>query len=765
MTSRRDAVVEAAAPPGPPRVHEGGPRRLEDWDLLRGGGLYVDDIRLPGMLHAAILRSPVAHAALRRVDVTAALRWPGIVAALAFADLPRETPALPNLRPHPALRARTAFPLARDRVRYVGEPIAVVVGTSRYVAEDALDCVKVEYEALPVVTGLGAAAEGRPALVHEDLGSNVAARIRQETGDVAAAFARADLVLHDSFHISRSTGQAMETRGVVAAVDRDSGVLTVWASCQRPHQNRRHIAAMLGLPEERVRVIAPHVGGGFGPKGRFYAEDYLIPHLARTLGHPVKWIEDRREHLLTTTQEREQVHQVSVALGRDGTVLGVRDSFVQDMGAYVSAGLVVPFNTLSLLPGPYRVPAVEVEATCLYTNRVATSPVRGAGQPEATFVMEHIMDLAAAALRLDPAEVRRRNLIVPEAMPYAGGLRDMDGQPIVYDSGDYPRCLARALEAIGYASARRDQERLRGQGVYRGIGLGCYVELTGVGPQEEAVVRVDRGGVRVIVGCGSQGQGHRTILAQVAAAELGLHADDVSVVEGDTGLAGASMGTFGSRTAVVAGTAVLHAAHALRAKLLDEAAGRLKVSSAEVTLAGGRAYLTEDPGTRVSFSGLEARATFAPSSPTVSSGVHAVIVEVTPESGEVVILRYVIVHDCGRMLNPSFVEGQVLGGFAHGLGETLYERLVYDGDGQLLTTTFVDYLLPTAAEVPEVVLEHIEVPSPLNALGAKGAGEGGVIPVQAAVSLAVQDALRPFGIAVNRVPLAPDMLWRAEAGR
>ncbi len=754
MTPRRAAGTEA---PARPPAHAASPRRFEDRELLRGDGRYVDDIRLPGMLHAAILRSPMAHAVLRRVDLTGARGIPGVAAAIAFADLPQPVPALPNLRPHATLRARTAFPLARDRVRHVGEAVALVVATSRYLAEDALDRIEVEYEALPAVGDLRDAVDGRPALVHEDLDSNVAARIRQEIGDVPLAFAQADLVLQHTWYISRGAGQAMETRGIAAVEDPDSGVLTVWASCQRPHQNRRHIAAMLGLPDARVRVIAPHVGGGFGPKGRFYQEDYLIPYVARMLGRPVKWIEDRREHLLTTTQEREQIHEVSVAVARDGTILGVRDRFVHDMGAYVSAGLVVPFNTLSLLPGPYRIPAVEVEATCVYTNRVTASPVRGAGQPEAAYVMEHIMDLAATALDLDPAEVRTRNLIASDAFPYRGGMRDMDGQPIVYDSGDYRQCLAKALEAVGYASARADQARLRREGVYRGIGLACYVELTGVGPQEEAIVRVDDGRVQVIVGCGAQGQGHRTILAQLFAAELGVRAADVEVLEGDTQPSGVSMGTYGSRTAVVAGSAVIAAARVLREKLFAE--------RPDLARGNGPAARRAQAEALGELHGLEARATFLPSAPTVSSGVHAAIVEVTPESGEMNILRYVIVHDCGRMINPVLVEGQVVGGFVHGLGETLYERLVYDGDGQPLATTLMDYLLPTAAEVPEVVLQHVEVPSPLNVLGAKGAGEGGVIPVSAALSLAVQDALRPFGVAIDRVPLIPEMLWRTEAGR
>lgn len=758
--------------------------RLEDRDLLQGAGTFVDDLRLDGMLHAAVLRSPVAHGRIVRIDPAPALRRRGVVAALTFRDLAQPVPALPNLRPHPALRAATPYPLAPDRVRYVGEPVAIVVAASRYLAEDALDAIKADYEPLPVVGDLLEAAQGRPALVHEDLGSNIAARLKQEVGDAAEALRSSECVLRRTLRISRSTGQPIETRGVVATLDQETGCLTVWASCQRPHQNRTHIAAMLGLPEDRVRVIAPNVGGGFGPKGRFYPEDFLIPYLARTLGSPVKWIEDRREHLLTTTQERQQIHDVTVAFRRDGTVTALVDRFVHDMGAYVSAGLVVPFNTLCLLPGPYRIRHLSIEAECVYTTRVATSPVRGAGQPEATFVIEHVMDAVADALQMDPADVRRRNLIPHDAFPYDVGLKYLDDQPIVYDSGNVPLCLEKALEAISYASFRAEQRALSARGIYRGAGVACYVEMTGVGPQEEARVRVDENGrVTVVVGCGSQGQGHRTVLAQLCARELGLRPDDVTVIEGDTGQAARSMGTYGSRTAVVAGNAVLLAARNLKKVLCAAAAPALGVPVDQVELASWRAHASGAPEHGIGLVELvrtlkgtkgpagtpeqdahvvaETSGTFSPGRATTSSGVHAAIVEVERESGDVRIVRYVIVHDCGRAINPQLVEGQILGGFAHGLGETFYERVVHDEDGQPLTTTFRDYLLPVVATVPEIFIEHVETVSPLNDLGAKGAGEGGVIPVSAALSLAVQDALTPMGAIVDEVPLTPEIIWRA----
>jgi CO/xanthine dehydrogenase Mo-binding subunit len=762
--------------------------RLEDPALLSGAGAFVDDVRVEGVLHVAVLRSLHAHARLLRVDAARARAHRGVVAALSHADLPQPVPPLPNLRPHRDLRARVGCPLAGDRVRYVGEPVAVVVATSRYAAEDALEEIDVDYDPLPAVLDLAQAADGRPTLVHDDLGTNVACRIVQRVGEPERVLAEARRTLTRSFRVSRGAGQSIETRGVLAVPDLETGALTVWASCQRPHQNRRLIASMLGVCEDRVRVIAGYVGGGFGPKGRFYPEDYLVPMLAWTLRRPVKWIEDRREHLLSTTHERAQIHEITVAYADDGAVLALADRFLHDMGAYVSAGIVVPLNTTYTLPGPYRIPHLSIDGTCVYTNRMTTSPVRGAGQPEAAFVMEHVIAAVAEAVRRDPAEVRRRALIPPDAFPYAVGLTDLEGQPVVYDSGNLPECLDRALDAVDYRGVRAEQPALWQRGIHRGVSVACYVECTGVGPQEQATVRVDaEGAVTVVVGCGSQGQSHQTMLAQVCAETLGADAARVGVVEGDTAQASVSMGTYGSRTAVVAATAVALAAQALRARLLTAAArltsrpaeslriegGRLRGSSEHHTYTLGDLAREAARDAGASGAGAEhaaddtvsATASFTPPRPATGSGAHAAVVEVDPASGDTRILRYAVVHDCGRVINAAVVDGQVHGGVAHGIGETLYERIVYDDDGQLLTTTLKDYLLPTAVEVPDIVTHHVETPSPLNPLGTKGAGEGGVVPVSAVLSLAIEDALRPHRIVLADAPLTPETIWRAVGER
>jgi CO/xanthine dehydrogenase Mo-binding subunit len=739
--------------------------RLEDPALLRGEGIFVDDIVLDGMLHLAILRSQVAHARLVSVDVGRARAHPGVAVAWAHRDLPQPVPPLPNLRPHPALRARTPFPLAVDRVRYVGEPVALVAAETRYQAEDALEEIAVVYDPLPVVADLRAAAERGAVLVHEDLGSNVCARVEQRAGDFERVLAAGARCLTRTLHAARTTGHPIETRGVVAAADRATGTLTVWASCQRPHQNRRIIAAMLGLPEDRVRVIAPHVGGGFGPKGRFYPEDYLVPLLAWRLGRPVKWIEDRREHLLATTHEREQIHEVTAAFAPDGRLLGLRDRFLHDMGAYVSAGIVVPLNTAYTLPGPYRIPNVAVEGLCVHTTRMATSPVRGAGQPEAAFVIEHMVEAVARTLEMDPVVLRQRNLVPADAMPYAVGLCDLDDQPIVYDSGDFPACLERAAAAVQYATVRAQQPAIWRGGGYRGVAVACYVEATGVGPEEVATVGIDVGGtVTVTVGGGSQGQGHATMLARVCAAELDLDPHEVRVVEGDTAQAARSMGTYGSRSAVVLASAVCLAARRVRTRLLASAAARLGTPAERLELDRGRIRPRGSSGPGIGLGeaaggqGIRENALFAPPRPTTASGAHAAVVDVDPDTGAVRIVRYAVVHDCGRMLDPAIVEGQVRGGVAHGIAETLYERLVYDDEGQLLTTTLKDYVMPTAAEMPDITIEHVETPSPLNALGVKGAGEGGIIPVAAVLSLAVQDALAPLGAVLASSQVAPEAL-------
>ncbi|HSE95145.1 MAG TPA: xanthine dehydrogenase family protein molybdopterin-binding subunit, partial [Methylomirabilota bacterium] len=545
-------------------------RRREDPRLLTGRGRYVDDIRPAGCLHAAILRSVHAHARLRAIRTEGARAHPGVVACLAFSDLADRLRPLPaGGAPPPALQARvgfrvrsaTPFPLASGKVRYVGEPIAVVVATDRYAAEDALDLVEVDYAPLPAVVDAEAALRPGAPLVHEDwvddpggLGGNVTVAFTVTKGDVARAFAQAAVVVQERFRVPRHAGLPIETRGVLAVPDPGRTTLTVWSSTQVPHWLQRTLMEALDRPAHRVRVIAPDVGGGFGTKCSLYPEDVLIPEVALRLGQPVKWVETRREHLASATHSREQIHDVELAVTREGVVLGLRDRFLLDQGAYNPWGIVQPYNTVGHMLGPYRVPAATFEARSVLTNKTPHAPYRGAGRPEAVFVMDRVLDLAARSLGIDPAELRRRNLVGPEEMPYDVGLLYRDGNPLIYDSGDFPQALERALAAADYDGFRAEQAALRTRGVYRGVGLSTYVEGTGIGPYEGAVVRLDASGrVLVTTGACSQGQGHETVFAQIAADALGTRLEDVTVTGGDTDAIAFGIGTFASRSLVLAG--------------------------------------------------------------------------------------------------------------------------------------------------------------------------------------------------------------------
>lgn len=759
-----------------------GVRRREDPRLLRGQGLFVADIRLPGTVHAAILRSPYAHARIRRVDVRRALAYPGVLAALSFSDLGPSPPKLPMLVPHRALRPQMPYPLANDKVRHVGEPVAVVVAEDPYLAEDALELIQVDYEELPVVVDAEDALKPGAPLVHEGSEDNLAAMVSQTVGDPDAAFAQADVVLSYTFSFGRMSGQPLETRGVVASYERTrlGESLTVWDSTQSPHTARRVLAEMLQMPQHAVRVIAPDVGGGFGVKNRFYAEEFLVPFLARRLGRPVRWIEDRREDLLATYQAREQVHHLEVAARRDGTILAIRDRLLVNMGAYSPFGLVVPFNTTTTLPGPYRLRNYHVEMRAAYTNKPGMAPYRAAGRPPGVFAMERAIELVARHLGLDPTEVRFRNLVQPHEFPYRTGLVDRDGSEVCYDSGNYPACLRKALDMADVAGFRRQQEAARQQGRYLGLGIACYVESTGRGPFEGATVRVEPSGkVVVITGASSQGQSHETALAQVCADRLGVDLDDVTVITGDTGAIALGVGTYASRTAVVAGNAVSRAALAVREKAMRIAAQLLEaspddlefrrgaigirgVADRQVTLARIAQLVTSPPPAYIFPEGLEpgleATHYFHPTDNTYSNGVHIAMVEVDVETGVVTVLDYVVVHDCGVVINPAVVEGQVRGGVAQGLGNALYEEMVYDPLGQPLTTSYMDYLLPTAMEVPPIRVGHVETPSPRNPEGLKGAGEGGTMPAPAVIANAIDDALAPLGVVVPGVPLSPSRL-------
>jgi carbon-monoxide dehydrogenase large subunit len=764
--------------------------RREDLPLLTGQGCFTDDLKRPGMLHAAVLRSPHAHAKIRSIDVSAARGLAGIVAVFTHADLGAAGKAIPLLQPNPLLVARTQLLLAHDEVRYVGEPVAFVVGDDRYVTEDALELIEVAYEPLAVAADAKDALEDGAPLVYSEIANNLASRFTLGFGDVTDLFARADLVLRQRFKMHRGAGQAMEGRVVLAEYDRRANGITMWSATQAPHLVGRLASEMLGMEQRQVRVIAPHdVGGGFGPKAIFYPEEGLVPFAARALGRPVKWTEDRREHFLSTNQERDMYHDAEIALTREGKILGFRDTVVFDTGAYVPWGIVDPWISATTIPGPYKLPAFQVNMQVVYTHKVPVTPVRGAGRPQAVFVMERMMDLAARELQLDPAEIRQRNFIQPEEMPYAMGLVYRDGAQVIYDSGDYPACLRKSQDLIGYDRFRREQAKARVEGRYIGVGIGVYVEGTGLGPYEGAIVQIESSGkVLVTTGATPQGQGHVTTMAQIAAHELGINVDDVTVVTGDTGAIPFGVGTFASRIAVNAGNSIALASREVREKALEIAANLLEANKDDLELAQGSVFVRGAPARSISLGalaltaagarpgytlppgvqpGLLATNYFSPSQAAYASGAHVITVEVEVRTGDVKILDYAVAHDCGRMINPMIVEGQIQGGVAHGIGNSFYEELIYDNNGQLLTASFMDYLMPTAKEVPTAKIAHMEVVCPLNPLGVKGAGEGGTIPSAAAFAGAVEDALAPFNVTVKEVPLSPEKVRKLlrEAGR
>ena len=761
-------------------------RRNEDARLLTGRALFVDDVRLDGMLHVAFLRSQHAHARLSSVDASAARTRPGVVAVYTASDLGDYWRPGPLLVPPPPIAGLvfntcTQVPLAKDKLRHVGEPIAMVVAESRYVAEDALDDIVVEAEPLPAVVDLEAALAAGTPRVHDQLPSNLAAHAVQRKGDNARARAQAHTVIARRFRYDRGVSAAIENRAVVAQWDPHAEELTVWDTTQAPIPIRNGLAQLLGLLESQVRVVAPFVGGGFGPKiMMYYPEEVLIPWAAMRLGRPVKWTEDRQENFFATTQERGQIHDAELAVTKDGTILGVRDVFLHDTGAYDPYGLTVPINSQCTLLGPYDIPNYESEFTAVFTNKTIVTPVRGAGRQHGVFVIERLLDFAAKELRIDRAEIRRRNLLRPEQFPFDNQILFQDSAPLTYDSGDYEPALDTALEVIDYKRfVGEEQPRLRAAGRHVGIGVVCYVEGTGIGPYEGARVTVEPSGrVRLATGVGTQGQGHFTVFAQIVAEALGVEVSDVHVITGDTREFHWGTGTFASRGAVVAGSACHAAAARVREKILELASHELEAAQADLVLEGGRVHVRGDPTGGIALGalalkanplrgavrpgtepGLEATAYFGPDRGSTASGVHAMLVEVDPETAQVEIKRYVVVHDCGRVINPMIVEGQIQGGVAHGIGNAFYEQLVYDDEGQLLNASFMDYLLPTATDVPNVETIHRETLSPLNPLGAKGVGEAGAIPTGALFAQAVEDALAGSGLEILEIPLSPTRLF------
>jgi carbon-monoxide dehydrogenase large subunit len=762
-------------------------KRNEDRRLLTGQALFIDDVELPGMLHVAFLRSQVAHAKILKIDVSKALQRPGVVAAYTASDLGDYWRPGPLLVPPPPITAivfneRTQVPLARHKVRHVGEPLVIVIAESRYIAEDALDDIDVELEILGAVVDLETALTAGSPLVHDDVGSNLSAHVRQVKGNYAAAAAKADRIIKRRFRYEHGISSPIETRGVVAQWDGRANQMTVWDTTQAPVFIRNGLAGMLGLNERQVRVIAPFVGGGFGPKiMMFYPEEVLLPWVSIKLNRPIKWIEDRLEHFFATTHERGQIHDAEMAVAADGRILGIKDVFLHDGGAYDPYGLTVPINSQCTLLGPYVVPAYDSTFTAVFTNLPIVTPYRGAGRQHGVFVMERLLDLAAQELKLDPVEIRRRNLIPPDAFPYNNEIIFQDFAPLQYDSGNYEPVLDMALDAIGYRAFKDEQATARAKGRHLGIGVVCYVEGTGIGPYEGAKVQVQSNGkVSVATGIGTQGQGHFTSFAQIAAEQLGVAVTDVDVVTGDTDQFYWGAGTFASRGAVVAGNAVNEASKAVRKKALKLASDLFECSEQDLVIEDGKVSIVGIPEKFVALGelarqanpmrgavkpgtepGLESTQYFGPPSGATANGVHAIIVELDPRTFDLKILKYVVVHDCGTVINPMILAGQIHGGVAQGIGNAFYEKLAFDDQGQLLNASLADYLLPTALEVPRMELGHTVTTSPLNPLGIKGAGEAGAIPVGPLFAQAIEDALdlNARGFELLEIPLSPSRLF------
>jgi carbon-monoxide dehydrogenase large subunit len=775
--------VTGSLPSPPPRYLGARVKRLEDPRLLAGQGSFLDDLTLPGLLHAAFVRSAHAHAIVRSVDAEAGRLVPGVVLVLTGRDLEgKVAPLVPRLEA-PGFTP-TAWPaLATERARFVGEPVAVVAAATPYAAVDGASAVVVDYDPLPAVPDAAAAlAPGAPRL-HPGQPSNVLFEGRGSQGDVEGAFAAAPVVVRETFAHARCSASPLEGRGLIARWEGD--VLTLWTGTQVPHVFRTGVARAFGLPESRVRVIVPDTGGGFGQKMHVMPEDLAVAALARRAGRPVKWIETRRENLAAATQAREQRVEIEAAADADGSLRALRARLVSDVGAYhvyPLTGALEALGAASILPGPYRTPAYAFEIVALATTKPPLGAYRGVGMTMGAFVMERTLDLLADRLGLDPALVRQRNLIPRDAYPFTSATG------FVYDSGDFPKALEVALTLAGYERLVREREAGRARGRLLGIGMACYTEYTGIGSEtyrrrgmadmpgpEAATVRVEAdGSVTCLVSFPSQGQGHATTTAQLVADQLGVPLEAVTVRQPDTDEAPPGTGTFASRGAVAQSGAADAAAATVRGALLALAGGLLEASPADLLLADGvvRVRGVPDRGVTVAevarqahaaaggAARLQATQRFDPPGPTFSGAVHVASVEVDPETGRVAVRDYVVVEDCGPVINPMIVEGQIHGAVAQGIGEALGERLVYDESGQLVTGTLMDYALPTAGALPAFTIRHLETPSPLTPGGYKGMGEGGTIGAPATIANAVADAVKPLGVAVTTLPILPADLVR-----
>ncbi|MCS7312288.1 MAG: glyceraldehyde dehydrogenase subunit alpha [Acidobacteria bacterium] len=766
-------------------------KRREDPRLITGQATYTDDVVLPGMCYAVFVRSVQAHARIRAVRTDAAQAHPGVIAIFTGRDLQEKMGLIPTawLIPDSDLKTPPHPPLAVDRVRYVGDAVAVVLATTRAAASDAAALVEVDYEPLPAVADPEKAVQPDAPRLHDDVPDNVAFHWKVVNGDVDRAFAEADVVVRQRMVNHRLVPCAMETRGCVAHYNKGSGELTLWMTSQNPHIHRVILSGILHLPEHRIRVIAPEVGGGFGSKIPCYPEEAVVSFCAVELGVPVKWVEDRRENFVATIHGRDHVVYLEVAARKDGTITAIRGKCYANLGAYLSTaapGIPTILHGL-MMCGAYRIPNVHYEVLGVLTNTTPVDAYRGAGRPEATYYVERLVDLVAAELGMDPVEIRRKNFIPKDAFPYTTPTG------LTYDSGDYERTLDEALRIVDYAGFRREQEEARRQGRYLGIGFSTYVEICGLGPSqvagavgfqgglwESAVVRFHpTGKVTVLTGSSPHGQGEETTFAQIVADQLGVPIEDIEVLHGDTDLIPMGWGTYGSRTTPVGGAAIAVACQRILAKARQIAAHLLEAAEDDLEFENGRFYVKGSPdkaktiqdialAAHLAWSlpsgvepGLEAQAFYDPPNFTYPFGAHVCIVEVDPETGEVKVLRYVAVDDCGRVINPLIVDGQVHGGITQGIGQALYEWAVYSEDGQLLTASFNEYAVPKAHQVPRYETARTETPSPHHPLGCKGVGETGTIAATAAVANAVMDALRPLGIRHLDMPFTPERVWRA----
>jgi aerobic carbon-monoxide dehydrogenase large subunit len=784
-------------------------KRTEDPRLIKGLAHYVDDIRLPDTLHVCFVRSIYPHARLKSIDTSAAIEAPGVVAVYTGKDIAGKIGPVPCASALPDLKVPDFRPLATEKVLFVGHPIAAVVATDRYAARDAVDLIMVDYDDLPAVVDVEDAAKGE-TVIHENFGDNIAYKLTSGEGDIEAALGAADHIIKQRVLHNRLAPIAMETRGVLARYFPGEEELTVWSSTQIPHLLRTQLALMIGIPENKLRVITPEVGGGFGSKLNVYGEEALLGWISIQLGKPVKWIETRRENMQATIHGRGQVGDIEIGYKNDGSITGLRYSVFADLGAYHQLLTpAIPTLTGLMLSGAYKIPAIQMNITACFTNKMATDAYRGAGRPEATYIIERAMDLVAAELGIDAAEVRRKNFPASNEFPFhtATGLD--------YDSGDYEAALNKAQEIAGYASLRAEQKKARDEGRLIGIGVSTYVEICALGPSqampaggwESATVRIEpTGKVTVLTGASPHGQGQETSFAQIAADELGVDLNDVTVIHGDTGIVQYGIGTFGSRATAVGGTAVLVAIQKLKEKANKIAAHILKADASRLSFEGGRyslqaaaaaaagvsepvvpvgeapAAALPEPETEGKSSltiqeialaahlakelppdtepGLSATYFFEPKNFTFPFGTHIAVVEVDRETGDIKFLRYIAVDDCGKVINPLLVDGQIHGGIVQSIGQALYEEVVYDEQGQLVTGTLMDYALPRASHIPNFELDRTETPSPVNPLGVKGVGEAGTIGATPAIVGAVVDALAPFGVKHLDMPIRPEAVWK-----